>query len=99
MRLHGKVDANHAEVVKALRKIGATVQSLAAIGAGCPDILVGWHGQNLLLEIKDGSKHPYERKLTSAQVAWFEQWSGGPVVVVQNSADAVEFVLSLEARQ
>ena len=55
MRRAAKVDANQAEIVQALRQIGAVVQSLAAVGNGCPDLLVGYRNRLFLLELKDGS--------------------------------------------
>ena len=51
-RTAAKVDANQADIVAALRRIGATVQCLHQVGHGCPDLLVGWHGENILLEVK-----------------------------------------------
>ena len=81
MRRAAKVDANQAEIVQALRQIGATVQSLAAVGNGCPDLLVGFRGKNWLLEIKDGNKPPSAQKLTPDQVEWHRVWAGHVVVV------------------
>jgi hypothetical protein len=45
----------------ALRSAGATVQSLAGVGKGVPDLLVGFKGQTLLFEVKDGFKPPSKR--------------------------------------
>lgn len=88
-----KVDANHAEVVEALRKAGANVQSLAEVGRGVPDLLVGIRGKLALFEIKDGSKPPSQRKLTPDQIAWHEQWAGFQVCTV----DSVEAALRMLA--
>lgn len=44
MRRAPRTDANQAEIVAALRTRGALVQSLAGVGAGVPDLLVGWRG-------------------------------------------------------
>ena len=41
MRQAAKRDANHAQIVKRFRDIGASVLDLGAVGKGCPDILVG----------------------------------------------------------
>ena len=60
------VDANQAEIVKALRKVGATVQPLHRVGQGCPDLAVGHGGVNHMIEVKDGSKPPSARGLTDA---------------------------------
>ena len=42
-----RVDDNHVAVVEALRKAGAMVQSLAAVGDGVPDLLIGKFFQTL----------------------------------------------------
>ena len=86
MRRFARVDANQKMIVTALRKAGATVQSLATIGKGCPDLLVGFRGQNHVLEVKDGSKPPSAQKLTPDERDWIEQWRGQVAVV--NSVDA-----------
>jgi hypothetical protein len=80
-----RVDTNHSEIVKGLRSIGATVQSLADVGKGCPDILVGVQGKNFALEIKDGAKTASRRKLTIAEEEWQAAWRGQVAVV--NSLD------------
>lgn len=92
MRRRGRVDGNHTEIVKALRKIGATVQSLADIGHGTPDLLVGFRGRNVLLEVKDGSLPPSRRTLTPDEAAWSLGWKGAPVIVVYNAAEAIKAV-------
>lgn len=94
MRRAAKVDANHAEIVGALRKAGATVVSLAAVGHGVPDLLVGHHGQTMLMEIKDGRKRPSERHLTPDQEKFFAEWRGGALAVV-DSVDAALRMLGL----
>jgi len=86
-----KVDANQTEIVRALRDLGASVQSLANVGKGVPDLLVGWRGQNYLLEIKDGAKQACKQRLTPDQVEWHGCWLGQVVVV--NSVDAALRVL------
>ena len=48
-----RTDGNQAEVVAALQAYGASVQSLAGVGKGCPDLLVGFRGVTYLLEVKD----------------------------------------------
>jgi len=88
-----RVDDNHVAVVEALRKAGAMVQSLAAVGDGVPDLLIGIRGKLALFEIKDGSKSPSRRKLTPDQVKWHEQWAGYPVFTV----DCVDAALRMLA--
>lgn len=94
MRRAAKVDANQAEIVAALRAVGATVQPLHAVGQGCPDLLVGYRGINFLLEVKDGEKPPSARKLTPDQVSWHDTWRG-TVHVVMNPKIALEIIGAL----
>ena len=88
MRRAAKVDANQAAIVEALRACGASVQSLAAVGKGVPDLLVGLRTRNYLIEVKDGSKPPSARKLTPDQVQWHTKWAG-QVLTVTSPEDAL----------
>lgn len=92
MRRAAKIDANQEEIVKALRAVGATVQSLAAIGKGCPDLLVGFRNGSFLLEVKDGRKPPSARELTDDQIEWHINWRGGPCTVVSSIEEALVFI-------
>lgn len=93
MRKYGKTDANQSEIVKALRAIGCTVQSLAAVGNGCPDILCARNGKNYLLEIKNGDLSPSEQRLTPQEEIWLHDWKA-PVAVVH---DVREAMIAVEA--
>lgn len=66
-----RVDANHVEIVKALRAIGCSVHSLARLGHGAPDLLVGINGRNVLLEIKAD-----KGLLRAVQAVWRSNWHG-----------------------
>jgi hypothetical protein len=88
-----KVDDNQKEIVKALRTLGCSVQHLHSVGAGCPDLLVGYKGFNILLELKDGNKSPSQQKLTPDQVIWHRDWRGH-VNVVNSSEQAIIAVLT-----
>lgn len=91
MRRAAKIDANQPEIVAALRSIGAHVTSLAAVGNGCPDLLVSHRNRWFLIEIKDPSKPPSARTLTPDQVEWHTA-ARGPVSVVLTVEDAVNIV-------
>ena len=92
MRRAARVDKNQPDIVKALRGIGATVQPLHAVGDGCPDLLVGYRGENILIEVKDGKKVPSAQKLTDDQKEWHDSWAGTAYVI--NSEDkALECVM------
>lgn len=92
-RQRAKVDANHSEIVDALRAVGAGVQSLASVGNGCPDLLVAFRGAWHVLEIKDGSKPPSHRRLTPDEQAWFERFDElAPCYVVCSVEEALEAI-------
>jgi hypothetical protein len=92
MRRAAKIDANQTQVVEALRAAGATVQSLAAVGQGVPDLLVGFQGKTLLMEVKDGRRPPSERRLTDQQLTWHGAWRGGPVAIVDGPDAALRML-------
>jgi len=92
MRRAARTDFNQTEIVKALREAGCSVQSLAAIGKGCPDLLVAdKYGTLYLFEVKDGAKSASRRQLTDDQVLWHQAWCG-PVYVVTSLAEALTLV-------
>lgn len=91
MRRASKVDRNQSEIVTMLRTVGCTVQLLHTVGQGCPDLLVGYRGVNLLLEVKDGELPPSGRKLTEPEADWHRDWRG-QVITVCNVREAMEAV-------
>lgn len=87
MRRYGKVDANQAEIVSKLRGIpGIGVSSIAPMGGGIPDLLVGWRRQNWLFEIKQ-----HNGTLTTLESRWIFQWPG-QVAVVRSFNDVIEIM-------
>lgn len=90
MRRRSKIDDNQPEIVKALRKLGATVAHTHQIGQGFPDILIGYNG-NHLAEIKDGSKYPSARKLTPDEQKWHDNWPN-KVHIIESLADVEQFI-------
>ena len=93
-----RVDANQAAIVEALRAAGCSVQSLAELGRGVPDLLVcaplrPWkrllpgmprdETELFLLEVKSP-----KGQLTSDEIAWHNSWQG-PVYIVRSVAHAL----------
>lgn len=89
MRRAAKVDRNQAEIVAALRGVGASVQPIHRVGQGVPDLLVGRGGANYLLEVK----MPKE-KLTPDELEWHLSWRG-QVAVVYGIEDALQVVVTI----
>jgi hypothetical protein len=61
-------------------------------GDGIPDLLVGYKGFTILMEVKDGGKVPSARKLTDAEQKFFNEWEGGLCVVVNSVEEALEIL-------
>ena len=74
---HSKVDANQPQIVRELRDLGISVQSIASVGDGCPDIICGYRGRTY---------GPYEikmpgGKLTPDEKDWWGEWNGDGTIV------------------
>lgn len=99
MRHRRHDDANHSEIVKALRAAGRQVIELDGVKhdhPGVPDLLVCWGGGIALLEVKSirirskiGTQEP--QQLSAVQEAWHAAYRG-PVhslKVVRSIRDAL----------
>ena len=93
MRRANRIDDNQSIIVEALRKSGAYVR-IVTMGHGVPDLLVGYKGYTLLLEVKDGNKSPSQRKLTGAEQKFFNEWTGGILAIVESVEDALAILKS-----
>jgi hypothetical protein len=81
MRRAARIDANQTQVIEALRAAGAYVWII-----GLPvDLLVGYKGRTILMEVKDGPKKP----LTALQHAFFANWTGGTLARVDGPEAAL----------
>ncbi len=94
MRLRGRTDGNHAQVVRAIRQFGGSVLSLADIGNGAPDLLIGFRGKNMLFEVKDGMQPPSKRRLTDDEKLFHSTWAGN-ILIVESVQDALKYLQSI----
>ena len=85
-----RTDANQAEIVRALRDAGCTVVDLHKVGRGCPDILVGIHGRNVLMEIKTATG-----RLTVDEINFHGMWEG-QYDIVRSVEEAFAVINKLE---
>jgi len=88
MRHAARVDANKDQIVSALRAAGAYVWDLKLP----VDLLVGYNGYTILMEIKDGNKPPSQRKLTKLQQEFFESWTGASLAIVDSPEAALRIL-------
>lgn len=92
-RRAARVDENQGAIVDALRSLGCSVQSLASLGKGVPDLLVGIRGVNLLVEVKNPASSG--DKLTPDQLTWHLGWLG-QVAVIRTVEQASALVRAVE---
>ena len=71
-----RVDLNQTEIVDYLIDKGCSVTSLAAVGKGVPDLLVGYAGYNFLIEVKNPDVPRRDQRLTPDQVEFHGDWDG-----------------------
>ncbi len=94
-RRAAKVDANQPSIVAAFRAMGASVRPMHAVGEGFLDLVVGYRGVNLIVEVKDGDKPPSSRKLTKPQEEFFREWRG-QACVVKNVEEAAALLMGVK---
>ena len=98
-RRHARPDPNQAAIVAALRAAGASVEILADVGRGVPDLLAGKNGVNFLLEIKSPRAGRGKRGVGAGRTArqvelnerdqeWHAAWRG-QVAVVRSVEEAL----------
>jgi hypothetical protein len=96
---YAKPDANQAEIVVALRQVGASVLSVHRL-KNCFDILVGYRGVNYIMEIKNPAyvtkKHGVIGALEPGELAFMESWKGGAYHIVQTADEALQIIGAIE---
>lgn len=87
----GRQDANAGAIIKALKRCGATIIDMHTLGGGVPDIVCGYQGRNILMEIKARPKATnagvHERQETFAR-----EWRGDRVITVRSEAEALQAI-------
>lgn len=91
MRRASRVDRNQSEIVDAYRKVGCSVQSLAAIGKGVPDLLVCHIRVLYLVEVKDPTQPKCKQALKPDQKTFHETWRG-PIHIVHSVDEALAVI-------
>jgi hypothetical protein len=79
MRRHRGIDKGQPEIVRALKAAGASVCDLSGAGEGTPDLLVGFQGRNILMEVKQAPAKGIHKNLTTlrpCQQEFFDAWLG-----------------------
>ncbi len=82
-----RTDLNHKAIVECFEACGASVFQTHRVGQAFPDLVVGYQGVTLLVEIKRPNA-----ELNGKQANWHETWKGAKPLVVRTLED-VELVL------
>ena len=93
MRRAAKVDVNQPEIVKCLRAMGAHVLHTHQL-KNAFDILVGYHGNLYIMEIKDGSLPPSAKKLSTGEQSCKTKFNavGVDYHIVENCSQAIDIL-------
>jgi hypothetical protein len=75
-RQAGRIDIVHKECVIAFLYHGCSVKTLASVGEGVPDLLVGDHGVTHLVEVKSHPAGTQKGEPNAAQKQWLLGWTG-----------------------
>ena len=88
-RRAARIDANQPDIVKGLRAFGASVTSMASLGDGVPDLLIGFRQRWYVMEVKaeDG-------ELTPDQIDWIAK-QRAPVYTVKSLEHAIKFLTDM----
>lgn len=92
MRYGAKKDANHVEIVAAMRLCGLSVLDVSTLGCGVPDLIVfiPQMGEIRLVEIKNLKTGYGRRGLNKNQRDWIKWWKGSDVVIVTSVQEVAD---------
>lgn len=90
-RFAAAADGNQKSIVQALRDVGATVAPCHMVGAGFPDLVVGFRGVNYMIEVKDPMQPKHRHELTPAQVDFHRDWQG-KISIAFTVSDALQII-------
>ena len=89
LRRARQADANRTALRNGVLALGGSWLDLVPELGGEPDALIGWRGENRLVEIKNPLGTPEQRRPRPIQLEWHRAWRGHPVAVVETLADIV----------
>jgi hypothetical protein len=90
MRYDARTDETQPGIVQAARNFGASVLLLHRLGHSAPDILIGYHGIDQLVEVKT-----VKGELSDGQSEFIRDWNGRPVRVVRSVHEMLSLLLSM----
>ena len=98
MRRAARKDLNQNEIAEHLKNHGWAIADTSRLGFGFPDIVASKGGYfTAVVECKDGSKPPSDRRLTEAEQKFRKNWTG-PYVLAVSPEDALTQLEALYSR-
>jgi hypothetical protein len=88
MRRDARRDVNEKPIIEALRAVGATVYIM---DDPC-DLLVGYKGSTLLMEVKNPDSRYGKKGFNENQKHFAENWKGGPFCLVDSIESALRML-------
>lgn len=90
MKYGARKDANHGEVIDAMRELCA-VYDLSDFGRGIPDGIAWVQDQWRLFDVKNPKTYYGRKGVNAVQKKWINQWQGGPVFLIYTADEARRF--------
>jgi hypothetical protein len=93
-RRHGKPDQNQADIVAEVRRVfglEVDVRITTGVGDDFPDLVIGWRGLTILVEIKRPGK-----KLLEGQQRFRDKWPGSAVLDAKTGQELVAKMIALD---
>jgi hypothetical protein len=87
-----RVDENQRTITHTFIAMGASVLNLSTVGRGCPDLLVGYRGNSVLVEVKKDPKATF----TEPQIKFMQEWRGGAVSRIDSVDAAIRLIKMLD---
>ena len=87
-----RVDENQKSIVHTFIAMGASVLNLSTVGRGCPDLLIGYKGNTVLVEVKRNEKATF----TEPQIKFMQEWRGGAVSRIDSVDAAIRLIKMLD---
>jgi hypothetical protein len=86
-----RVDENQKTIVHTFIALGASVLNLSTVGRGCPDLLIGYRGKSVLVEVKSP-----KGTFTEPQIKFMQDWRGGAVSRIDSVDAAIRLIKMLD---
>jgi hypothetical protein len=89
LRRRRRSDANRQTLRDGFVGLGGSWLDIVPEHGGEPDALLGWRGQNELVEVKSPVASARDRRLRPKQLEWHRAWRGRPPARVETLAEIV----------